>query len=82
MSEQERLMAKGQLAELKVQAEDLRIEIRGLRDSIRVQLYEFRDVLEIDGQVVAEQAMKLAARLIDYRDVLGQIAAITKALGL
>jgi len=81
MSEQERLMAAGQLAELKVQAEDLRIELRGLRDSIRVQLYEFRPVEDIDGQVVAEQSIRLAARLIDYREVRSQIEAIRRALG-
>lgn len=74
-------MAAGQLAELKVQAEDLRIELRGLRDSIRVQLYEFRPVEDIDGQVVAEQSIRLAARLIDYREVRSQIEAIRRALG-
>jgi hypothetical protein len=81
MSQQERLMAQGQLAELEVKAEELKIEAQGLRDNLRVQLYEFNPVEEIDTSAVGAQAIRLSSAVICYKQVISQIKAIKKALG-
>ena len=82
MSDQERLIVRGQLSELQKKAEELRIRITGLRKSLRINLNEFLPVEDLDAGVISDQALEMSGLVIDYREALAQIQAMKKALGL
>lgn len=79
---EERLMARGKLAELELQAHDIRNKIETKRDAIRSECFPFKAIDEIQGDHVASLGIELAQDLITYREVKEQMAAIKKALGL
>lgn len=77
----ERLKFQGRLTEKELEAKRLILRIKGLRDSLRNQLDPFEDVVELRGELIAEQAVELAGLQADLRGVSAEIAAIKKALG-
>lgn len=77
----ERLKHMGRRQEDKVKATGLKMGIEALRASIRDNLDPFDTVEKINGDMVAELAMELAGKLIDYRAVLAEIQQLDEILG-
>jgi len=75
------LKFKGRLAEKELEGKKLRLRIEGLRNSIRELLDPFEGVVDLNCEVVAEQALEMASLQVDLKAVLGEIGAIKKALG-
>jgi hypothetical protein len=78
----ERLKHLGRLEESKLRAEELRLRMRGLIESLREHIDPFERYEELDTELIASQAMELGAAKIAYAGVLDEIKAIEKALGL
>ncbi len=77
----ERLKFMGRLEERRLEAEQLKLRLRGLRDSIRDILDPFDAVEELDGDVLALQAMEFASVQIRCKEALSEMAVIRKTLG-
>jgi hypothetical protein len=77
----ERLKHLGRLGEQKLRAEELRIKMRGIIESLREHLDPFERHEDLDTELIASQAMELGSAKIEYVAVLGEIKAIEKALG-
>ncbi len=77
----ERLKFMGRLEERRLEAEQLKLRLRGLRDSIRDILDPFDAVEELQGDVLAAQAVEFAALQIRCREVLSEAAVIRRTLG-
>ncbi len=74
------LKFKGCLGEKQIEARQQELRLKGLIKSLRDSLNPFEKVAEIDGELVAAEALELASLQIDYKGVLAEIAAIEKAL--
>jgi len=79
--DEERLRFQGRLAEKQLKADELKLKIVGLRDSVRVKLDPFEPVEDLNIEVAYELMVDLAAAHIEYVEILGEIQAIKKALG-
>jgi hypothetical protein len=79
MSERLRLM--GLLEEKRAEAVKLRLRIEGLRDGIRNNLPRHEPIDLINGDLVANEAVELAANLYVYRDLVDEIGAIKRDIG-
>jgi len=77
----ERLNFQGRLVDTELAAKKLQYRIQGLRTSLRELLDPFEAVKELKAELIAEEALQLAARYGEYRAALEEIAAIEKALG-
>lgn len=77
----ERLKFQGRLQEKRMDAERLRLRLIGLRDALRDKLDPFEDVFDIDGDVIASEALEFAKTQGGYRAALAVIESIKKALG-
>ncbi|MBI9092289.1 MAG: hypothetical protein JEZ12_24000 [Desulfobacterium sp.] len=77
----ERTQYMGQREQKKLELKKLELSIKGLKESIRTQLNPFITIEEIDQEVVAAQAFDLAEKVIKYKALVAEIAAINKALG-
>lgn len=77
----ERLKFQGRLAEKDMEAKKLKLRIEGLRDSIRDVLDPFEDVDELDIERAFEQMADLAGKMLEYKELTGEIKALRKALG-
>lgn len=75
------LKHKGRLAESELQAAELKLKLDSLRDSVRSELDEFEPVENLKAARAAGDAMELAEKQIQYKELLSQIAAIKKVLG-
>ena len=78
----ERYKFQGRLAEKERQVREYRLRIEGLRDSIRNILDPFEAFEALKVDVAFEQMSDLAARWFGDKELLGDIAALKKALGL
>ena len=77
----ENLKFKGRLLEKTQESVGLTIRIKGLVASLRDLLDPFEEVEDLQADIISEQAMELAARQIEYKEVKAEIKAIGKALG-
>jgi hypothetical protein len=77
----ERLQFQGRLGEKNLKAEELRIRIKGLVDSLRSHLDPFEMPEDLETELIASQALELAKTRIEYVGILQEIKAIKKALG-
>lgn len=77
----ENLKFKGRLLEKTQEAVGLTIRIKGLVASLRDLLDPFEEIEDLKADIISEQAMDLAARQIEYKEVKAEIKAIRKALG-
>ncbi len=77
----ERVIMMGHLAERQLDAERLRLKICGLRDSMRIMLDSYIPCETIKADIIAQQAVELAAAIEVYREVLEIVAAIRADLG-
>lgn len=78
----ERLTIKGRLAEMEQNARRLELSIQGDIGVVRSCLPPFAPLPEINAEQAAVQAVQLAAKHAEYMGMLGEIAAMKKALGL
>jgi len=77
----ENLKFKGRLLEKSQEAVGLTLRIKGLVASLRELLDPFEEIEDLQADIISEQAMELAARQIEYKEVKAEIKAISKALG-
>ena len=77
----ENLKFKGRLMEKSQEAVGLTHRIKGLVASLRDLLDPFEEIEDLKADMISEQAMELAARQIEYKEVKAEIKAIGKALG-
>jgi chaperonin cofactor prefoldin len=77
----ETLKFKGRLQEKAQEAAGLTLQIKGLVASLRDLLDPFEEIEDLQADIISEQAMELAARQIEYKEVKAEIKAIGKALG-
>lgn len=78
----ERLAVRGRLAEKEQEAKRLEMSIQGDISAVRTILAPFAPLTEIKADQAAVQAVELAAKHADYLGVIGEIAAMKKALGI
>lgn len=77
----ERLIYEGRMAELKLKAAGLRTRLEGLRASICMALAKVRPVEEMDGPVVASQAVEFEAARAELLGVQAEMHDIQRILG-
>ena len=77
----ENLKFKGRLLEKSQEAVGLTLRIKGLVASLRDLLDPFEEIEDLQADIISEQAVELAARQIEYKEVKAEIKAIGKALG-
>jgi hypothetical protein len=77
----ERLTWQGRREEARLAAERLKIQIEGLRGSIRRNLDPFAPILELQEDVIFSEATDFADAMLRYREVMANLNAIDKALG-
>jgi len=75
------LKFKGRLQEKTREAVGLTLRIKGLVSSLRDLLDPFEEIEDLKADIISEQAIELAARQIEYKEVKAEIRAIKKALG-
>lgn len=78
----ERLTVRGRLAEKEQEAKRLEMSIQGDIAAVRIILAPFAPLVEIKADQAAVQAVELAAKHADYLGIIGEIAAMKKALGI
>ncbi len=78
----ERLTVRGRLAEKEQDARRLELSIAGDVSAVRMLLPPFVPIEELQAQQAAVQAVELAAKHADYLGMIGEIAAMKKALGI
>ncbi len=78
----ERLKFQGRLSERNRQAKLLERRLSGLRDSLRNHLDPFESVDELKGDLVAEEAVQFGSIQLEYIQILNEIKALKKALGM
>ncbi len=79
---QERLIWQGQREEKKIEANQLKISIKGLRDSIRAELNPHSPIEEINHERIAQQTFEMADKLIRLKKFQGEIKALNQSLGI
>lgn len=77
----ERLLYEGRLSELRLQAEQLKTKLEGLREAIVTGLAKVRPIEEMKGEVAASQAVEFSEVQIQYREALAEMSEIRKILG-
>lgn len=78
----ERLTIRGRLAVMEADLRNLELSIQGDISVVRSSLPPFAPLAEINAEQAAVQAVRLAAKHAEYMGMLGEIAAMKKALGL
>lgn len=73
---------RGRLAEKEEQRRQLKIRIDNRRDQMRDMLDPFVNPEDLAGDRIAALGVELAESLIKYNEILAEIAAIKKALGV
>ena len=79
--ERERLQFQGRLVEKELEAKNLKLKAEGLRDQIRNILDPFEPIKDLDIEAAFQAMTELVDVDLKYREVLGEIKAIRKALG-
>jgi len=81
MSE-ERLRLMGRLEEKRMKAREIRMKMDGLRDALRLKLDKYEPLERLSCSQIAQMAVDMAAQQIVYKDLLEDIAAIERDLGV
>ncbi|NSW85490.1 MAG: hypothetical protein HPY84_04115 [Syntrophobacteraceae bacterium] len=76
----ERLKFLGRLEEKRLEAEQMKLRMEGLRDSVRDILDPFEPVEHVKADAAAALTVELAAVQIRLREALAEMTAIRKAL--
>ncbi len=79
--DRERLQREGRLSMREKEAKALELKCRGLIDSVRLQLDPLEKIEELDMELAFQEMADLMGAFLDYRQALGDIKAIRKALG-
>lgn len=79
--ERERLQFQGRLVEKELEAKNLNLKAEGLRGTIRMYLDPFAEFDEMDIEVAFQAMTEFADTILKYKELLGEIKAIKKALG-
>ena len=82
MSNTERLIWQGQKQEKIQAAKKLEMSITTLRQDIRTILNPFVPISDIDQEMLTNQTFELADKLIQYKQLCREIAAINDSLGI
>lgn len=77
----ERLQNEGRLAEVRLKIRETKLRLESLRDSLRRELTQFEPLETLKGEVIQALAFDLAARQIDYQELLDIEKALCQALG-
>ncbi|MDY7034542.1 MAG: hypothetical protein SV375_00040 [Thermodesulfobacteriota bacterium] len=77
----ERLKYQGRLAEKEMEAKKLRLRLTGLRDSLRDNLDPFVLIEDLNGELIAEEALEFTGTWAELRAVLATIDSIKNILG-
>jgi hypothetical protein len=77
----ERLIWQGQKQEKIQAAKKLELSITTLRQDIRTILNPFAPLSDIDQEMLTNQAFELSDKLIQYKQLCREIAAINDSLG-
>ncbi len=80
MSE-ERIMQQGRLAELRKQAQELKIRIKGHKDTLRIKVLDYVKPDDLESEIILDQAIQLRDAHIEYLSVTQEMTSIEKALG-
>jgi hypothetical protein len=78
----ERLIWQGQKQEKSLAAQELKISIEGIRDSLRILLNPHTDVGEMDPEKISGQAFELADKVARYKGLEAEIKNLNRSLGL
>lgn len=81
MNHYERLKYERRLIVLETQATPLELEIVNYREALRDLLDPLLPAAQLQGKVIADLAVKLAARQIDLRGKLTELEKIKALLG-
>jgi hypothetical protein len=79
---QEFLSFKGWLLQQEQKQRELELKISGLRDSIRCHLAPIIATDDIEGELIAQQAIELRTVQIDLQALKAEIRAKKKAYGV
>jgi hypothetical protein len=82
MSSEERLKLLGRLEETKMKAQQTKLQMVGLRDSVRGMLDKYEPIEVIHARAAAELAVQLAALQEHYRELLERMQSIKRDLGM
>lgn len=77
----ERLRIEGHLAVERQKEQKLRLQLEGLRDSIREKLDPLEDPADLEVNIVLEQAIQMANAQLELKATLAKIAKAKKLLG-
>jgi len=77
----ERLENEGRLVEVRLKIKEVKMRLENLRDSLRRELNQFEPLENLKGVVIQTLAFDLAAREIDYQELLATEKALRQALG-
>jgi hypothetical protein len=77
----DRLKYLGWRAEKQQETKRLKLKMQGLRDSLRDFLSPFEDVSHLKAEIIASQAIELAAAQTVYKGLLEQIEEVDRAEG-
>lgn len=75
------LKFRGRLAEKELAVKRLRLRMTGDVAALRELLDPFMPIEKLKTDVIAEQALELANKQIELKEVLAEIEAIKEALG-
>lgn len=75
------LKHEGRLRQKELEARQVKLRMEGLVSSIRDLLDPFEEIEALRADVAAGQAVELASLQATYKGLLGEMAAIKKALG-
>nr|BDD47311.1 hypothetical protein 14 [bacterium] len=77
----ERLKYEGRLAVMEKDARKLKVQLKGLVESLRDQLDPTEDVRDLDAEVIASQGVEFASKHTEYIELLAKIKEVNKILG-
>lgn len=78
----ERIQNQGMLRELELEAKRLRISIHGLLHTLREETNQFKDLSEMNAELIHEQAFEVSQKIDKYQGYEAKIKALKTALGI
>jgi hypothetical protein len=78
----ERLENHGRLQDLNLKAKNLKLSIQGLIHTLRAETNPHMEILDMNEELIHEQAFELAQKIGQYKGFESKIKALKKALGM
>jgi len=78
----ERMTWKGMRVEKLEKSKKIETSISGLRHSIRTELNPHKPILDINHELLTQQAFELADKMIQLKQFSKEIAALNRSLGI